>query len=69
MSSHSLFAVSIYVLNMLFNILKAGALALVCASTTFATYVLEDDYSGETFFDTMRFVTVSFHDQSQAVCS
>lgn len=39
------------------SIIKAGALALACASTAFATYVLapEDEYSGLGFFDKFDF--------------
>jgi hypothetical protein len=39
-------------------ILKAGALALACASTALATYTLDDDYSGAGFFDKFDFITV-----------
>jgi hypothetical protein len=39
-------------------ILKAGALALACASTASASYVILDDFSGPTFFDNFYFNAV-----------
>jgi hypothetical protein len=39
---------------------RAGALALACASTASASYILapDDDYSGPNFFDGFTFSTV-----------
>lgn len=56
------------------TILKCGALAVACASTALATYVLEDDYSGPDFFDSFNFITndwgsqgyVNYLDQADA---
>jgi hypothetical protein len=39
-------------------IFKAGALALACASTASARYVIKDDFSGPTFFDNFYFNNV-----------
>lgn len=36
-------------------IFKAGALALACASTASASYVIKDDFSGSTFFNNFYF--------------
>jgi len=39
-------------------IFKAGALALACASTASASYVILDDFSGPSFFDNFYFNAV-----------
>lgn len=43
----------------MFSFTNVGVLALASASTAFAGYVLQDDYSGAGFFDNFDFVTVS----------
>jgi hypothetical protein len=39
-------------------IFRAGALALACASTASASYVILDDFSGPNFFENFYFNTV-----------
>jgi hypothetical protein len=39
-------------------IFKAGALALACASTASASYIIKDDFSGSTFFNNFYFNNV-----------
>lgn len=40
------------------SLFKAGGLAIACASSVFATYTLEDNFSGAGFFDNFDFMTV-----------